>query len=160
MSIAVLPRAIRQHHPVVSQVRVVAVNDAYLCFAVQCAARKLGQLFDRALAPLGLTNGQFSMLSFVVGLDRTTVGDLAQKLAMEHSTVSAAIKTLLGRGLVSTKPDVADKRQRFIYATAEGRSLVTSALPVWLQHHHALSAGLGPEVMRSLLHNLSKISDE
>jgi hypothetical protein len=38
------------------------VRDNCLCLNVQRAARALARLFDEALRPLGLTNGQFSLL--------------------------------------------------------------------------------------------------
>lgn len=160
MATALMPRAIRQHHPAVNRVQVLAVHDAYLCTAVQCAARKLAQHFDRMLAPLKLTNGQFSMLSLIVGMETTTVGDLSGKLAMEHSTVSAAAKTLRRRGLISAEPGKSDKRQQIISATAAGRVLAAMALPIWRHEHHALLAELGPDVMNSFLFNLPRIRTE
>ena len=39
------------------------VYDHCLCFAAQRAARALARRFDEALAPLGLTSGQFSLLT-------------------------------------------------------------------------------------------------
>jgi DNA-binding MarR family transcriptional regulator len=160
MSVTFMPRAIRQHHVQASRVQVLAINDAYLCFAVQSTARRLAQYFDRVLDPLDLTNGQFSMLNFIVGLDKISVGELGRKLAMEHSTVSIALKTLSRRGLIATLPDKADKRQRLVSATAKGRTLLSAALPVWHQHHHALLAGMGPEVMKALLLNLPQVKVE
>src|SRR4051812_44720797 len=38
------------------------VRDTCLCLHVQRAARALARRFDEALRPLGLTNGQFSLM--------------------------------------------------------------------------------------------------
>lgn len=40
----------------------IEVRDACLCLHVQRAARALARRFDEALRPVGLTNGQFSLL--------------------------------------------------------------------------------------------------
>ena len=39
-----------------------AVRDACLCLHVQRAARARARRFDDALRPIGLTNGQFSIM--------------------------------------------------------------------------------------------------
>jgi hypothetical protein len=40
----------------------ILVRDSCLCLHVQRAARALARRFDNALRPLGLTNGQFSLM--------------------------------------------------------------------------------------------------
>lgn len=76
------------------------VRDHCLCLHVQRAARALARHFDDALRPAGLTNGQFSLL---MSLNRPTppgMGDVADLLAMDRTTLTAALKPLERRGLV------------------------------------------------------------
>ena len=55
----------------------VLVRDTCLCLHVQRAARALARRFDEALKPLGLTNGQFSMLVALSGQWRPRLGELS-----------------------------------------------------------------------------------
>ncbi len=114
------------------------VHDRCLCLAAQRAARVLARRFDAAFAPFGLTNGQFSLLNVVSRPDPPLVTDLARILAMDRSTVTAALKPLDRRGLVESRPDPADGRARRVAVTEAGRALLARALPVWLAEHAAL----------------------
>ena len=54
------------------------------------AARLLARRFDRVFAPLGITNGQFSMMVALTGQWRPKLSELAQFLAMDQATMTAA----------------------------------------------------------------------
>ena len=56
------------------------VKDACLCFAAQRAARALARRFDAAFRPLGLTNGQFSLLMALNRPSPPTLSSLAELL--------------------------------------------------------------------------------
>lgn len=118
------------------------VRDRCLCFVAQRAARELARRFDRLLAPVGLTNGQFSMMVATGGMGNPKPGDLARSLAMDHATVTAAIRKLEKRGLVSVGTDADDRRARRLSLTAEGVALVRKAMPLWRAEHTRLDAEL------------------
>ncbi len=111
------------------------VYNHCLCFAAQRAARALARRFDDALAPLGLTSGQFSLL---MSLDRpapSSIGFVAALLAMDRTTLTANLKPLERQRLVKIGIDPADRRARLLTLTQEGRRLLRSALPVWKREH-------------------------
>lgn len=119
------------------------VRDRCLCLHVQRAARRLARRFDVALKPFGLTNGQFSLL---MSLNRPEpaprIADLAPFLAMDRTTLTAALKPLERRGLLRTTPDAKDARSRRLHLTDTGRALLARALPVWRDTHDAVDEGL------------------
>lgn len=121
------------------------IRDKCLCLATQRAARLLARRFDRLFAPLGLTNGQFSMLVALSGQWKPRLGELAEFLAMDSTTVTAAIKTLEKRGLVELKPDDADARVRRPALTDAGRGLVAQAVPLWRAEHALVNAEMAPQ---------------
>ena len=88
------------------------VRDRCLCFRAQRAARALGRRFDAALKPVGLTNGQFSLLMSLNRPDPPRISDLAPFLAMDRTTLTAALKVLERRGLVLQGTDSGDRRSR------------------------------------------------
>ena len=88
------------------------VRDACLCLHVQRAARALARRFDQALKPLGLTNGQFSLLMSLNRPEPPPMGPVAELLAMDRTTLTAALKPLQRRGLVEMEVDPDDRRGR------------------------------------------------
>lgn len=118
------------------------IRDECLCLASQRLARLLARRFDKIFAPLGITNGQFSLMLALSAAWQPRLGELAQFLAMDSTTMTAAIKTLAKRGLVVLTADDLDARARRPGLTAQGHQLVAVALPLWQAEHRAVQAGL------------------
>ena len=121
------------------------VRDSCLCLHVQRAARALARRFDEALRPFGLTNGQFSLLMSLNRPEPPPMGPVASLLAMDRTTLTAALKPLERRGLVEISSDPSDRRSRILILTEEGRELLARAVPVWQRTHKELET-LAPEV--------------
>lgn len=133
------------------------VRDHCLCLHVQRAARALARRFDGALRPLGLTQGQFSLLTSLNRDQPPRLGDVATLLAMDRTTLTANLKPLQRRGLVTVKPDRRDRRSRLLQITAAGRALLAAAAPVWERTHaetERLLTRSGPDVLRAGLREL------
>jgi len=118
------------------------VRDACLCLHVQRAARALARRFDQALAPAGLTNGQFSLLMALNRPAPPPMRAVAAVLGQDRTTLTAALKPLERRGLVVSAPDPADRRSRLLGLTEAGRERLTEALPIWRSEHAAVEAEL------------------
>ncbi|HWK46697.1 MAG TPA: MarR family transcriptional regulator [Stellaceae bacterium] len=119
------------------------VRDTCLCLHVQRAARALARRFDEALRPLGLTNGQFSLLMSLNRPRPPSMGSVASLLAVDRTTLTAALKPLERRGLVEVVADATDRRSRLMTLTPAGRTLLASAVPIWA-HTHGTVEGLLP----------------
>ena len=134
------------------------VRDCCLCLHVQRAARALGRRFDEALRPLGLTNGQFSLMMSLNRPEPPGMSSVASLLAMDRTTLTAALKPLERRGLVEVAADPLDRRSRRLSLTAQGNALLAAAMPVWEQTHRDLESLLkdgDPDRLRSSLLALS-----
>jgi len=134
------------------------VRDNCLCLHTQRAARALARRFDEALRPLDLTNGQFSLLMSLNRPEPPNVGSVATLLAMDRTTLTAALKPLERRGLVKVSVDKEDKRGRRLSLTAAGRTLLAKAFPVWKQTHaetERLLTDCRPDDLRSALRALA-----
>jgi DNA-binding MarR family transcriptional regulator len=118
------------------------IRDRCLCRAAQRAARLLARRFDRLFAPLGLTNGQFSILVALSGPWRPRLGELAEFLAMDSATMTSAARTLAKNGLLVLEADTADARIRRPRLTDRGCEIVASAVPLWRAEHARLEAQL------------------
>ena len=126
------------------------VRDACLCLHVQRAARALARRFDEALRPLGLTQGQFSLLMSLNRPEPPSVGSVAALLAMDRTTLTANLKPLERRGLVKIAVDKEDKRSRRLLITAAGRALLDKAFPLWKRRMRKPS-GCSPASVRDTM---------
>lgn len=119
------------------------VRDTCLCLHAQRAARALARRFDDAFRPLGLTNGQFSLMMALNQPEPPPMGRIAAFLAMDRTTLTAALKPLERRGLVEVRPHPTDRRSRVLVLTPSGRSLLAQAVPIWTETHREVEALLG-----------------
>jgi DNA-binding MarR family transcriptional regulator len=119
------------------------VRDTCLCLHVQRAARALARKFDEALRPLDLTNGQFSLLMSLNRPEPPGMGPVAHLLAMDRTTLTAALKPLEKRGLLETMTDNKDRRLRRMKLTPAGHALLLRAVPIWTSTHAELDTALG-----------------
>jgi DNA-binding MarR family transcriptional regulator len=134
------------------------VRDTCLCLHVQRAARALARRFDEAFRPFDLTSGQFSLMMALNRPEPPTLGIVAALLAMDRTTLTAALKPLERRRLVKVAVDKADRRSRRLSLTAKGRALLAQALPVWMSTHAAVDRALAPhstDELRAALRTLA-----
>jgi DNA-binding MarR family transcriptional regulator len=137
------------------------VAGTCLCLHTQRAARALARLFDQALSPFELTNGQFSLLMALNQPEPPTMGQVAPFLAMDRTSLTAALKPLERRGLVRIEAAEADRRNRLLIITLAGVQTLRAALPVWRMTHAALEAGLPaslPDHLRAGMIAMSRVA--
>ncbi len=118
------------------------VKDTCLCLHAQRAARALARRFDVALKRFDITSGQFSLLMSLNRPEPPTIGSVAGLLAMDRTTLTANLKPLERRGLLTVSVDPGDRRSRRLALTPTGMALLARALPVWTQTHADVEAGL------------------
>ncbi|MFD1625407.1 MarR family winged helix-turn-helix transcriptional regulator [Azospirillum griseum] len=128
----------------------ILVRDACLCLHAQRAARALAKRFDDLFRPLDLTNGQFSLMMALNRPEPPGMAPVAALLAMDRTTLTAALKPLERRGLVAILDNPKDRRGRLLALTADGRALLARALPLWVAEHAAVEAELtDPQGLRA-----------
>jgi DNA-binding MarR family transcriptional regulator len=137
----------------------ILVRDACLCLHTQRAARALARRFDEALRPAGLTSGQFSLMMCLNRPEAPNIGSVASFLAMDRTTLTAALKPLERRGFVEVTVDPADRRSRLIRLTRTGRTCLSQAVPIWERTHRLVESLLqetDPDRLRRDLYALSE----
>ena len=130
------------------------VRDRCLCFYTQRAARTLARRFDNAFLPYGITNQQFSMMMMLNNAGNPRLGAVADFLAMDRTSLTAALKTLEQRGFVVIARDEDDRRSKRISLTAAGGKTLKAAVPVWRSEHDKIESemqGADPNALRAML---------
>jgi len=82
------------------------------------------------------------------------MGPVAALLAMDRTTLTAALKPLERRGLVKVLEYPFDRRSRLLELTREGEHLLAEAIPVWERTHgeveQAIPDGNAEELRKGL----------
>jgi DNA-binding MarR family transcriptional regulator len=101
--------------------------------AVKKAARRISLLYDTLLAPAGLRSTQYGILSELSlrGAALPTVGELAQALVMDRSTLGQNLRPLERERLVTLLTDPKDRRSRLIALTKQGVARLNQARKYW-----------------------------
>jgi DNA-binding MarR family transcriptional regulator len=137
------------------------VRDTCLCLHAQRAARALARRFDAVLRSVGLTNQQFSLLMALNRPEPPLMGPVAELLAMDRTTLTAALKPLERRGLVRVEPSPTDGRARILVLTADGCETLAAAVSIWQETHAEVEerlVALDPDALRTALTLLAGVS--
>ena len=119
----------------------VIARECY-ALALRRAARAVSRRYDEAFRALDLNNGQFSMLSLIAGLGPVRMTTLAERLEMDRTTVTAALKPLVRRGLIGVEVSPSDPRGRDALLTRAGKSVLARAVPIWVGLQAELDANM------------------
>ncbi|MFC8369310.1 MarR family winged helix-turn-helix transcriptional regulator [Streptomyces sp. NPDC057239] len=116
-------------------------------FLVWRLANKWRVAVDRAVAPLGLTHAQYSLVASLHGMQRTGERPSQRRLAdhtgMEALYVSKLARTLEAAGLIDRTRDPRDPRAVQLTLTEQGRTVTRQAIEVVQNLHQQLLEPLG-----------------
>lgn len=127
------------------------VKDTCLCLHAQRAARALARRFDTALKVLGLTNQQFSLMMSLNRPEPPSMAPVANLLAIDRTTLTAALKPLTKRNWITVEADPKDRRGKRLRLTAAGMAVLSAALPIWVDTHRQVESELAsgdPDTLR------------
>jgi DNA-binding MarR family transcriptional regulator len=132
------------------------------CFGLNLkrAARTVGRRYDEALRPIDLNNGQFATLAVIAAFQPVSMQTLAEHMSMDRTTLTAALKPLERRSLVSVRPDDLDRRGRRISLTDGGMKMLREAIPLWKNVQGRITREMGTSglpVFRAQIAQLSRL---
>jgi len=89
---------------------------------------------DAAVAPLGLTHAQYSVLSTLRGVSSAGLypsqRQLADHIGLEPMFISKLVRALEGQGLIERRPDPADSRAVRLTVTQQGTEVADQAVVI------------------------------
>jgi MarR family transcriptional regulator, organic hydroperoxide resistance regulator len=109
-------------HEAATEADVVPVDDR-LGLALAAASRAMGTRCRSSLERLQLTYPQFQVMSVLWEDGSHVIGALAERLALDVSTISPVLKRLEAHGLVIRRRDPRDERRVVVTPTERGMAL-------------------------------------
>ncbi len=126
------------------------------CLALRRATRRVTQIYDAHMKPLGLRITQFAVLGQLAGAGSPSAGPvvlsitaLARRLGLDRSTLGRNVRPLIKAGLVVMEGG-ADRRAHTLALTEAGRALLDKAVPLWRDAQRHVSEKLGRDKTRTL----------
>jgi DNA-binding MarR family transcriptional regulator len=121
-----------------------AVLDSCPCFRARAAARRITRDYDEAFKSLGIKSTQFSLLAIIKGKAPSSITAMAEKLAMERTSLIRTLELMESKGLVSLAEEVY-RRERKISITKKGEEVLEKAIPLWQQMQNKFAQRIGAE---------------
>lgn len=101
--------------------------DDQLCYAIYSAGIAIQRTYKPLLDALGLTYPQYLVLNLLWAEDGQLVGRLANRLALESSTLTPLLQRLEAAGLVNRTRDPTNARQVIVSLKDAGRAMQQKA---------------------------------
>jgi DNA-binding MarR family transcriptional regulator len=121
-----------------------------LCLAARRAARTITREFDQALRPHGLRATQFTLLAALHLAGTKAIGELAEMLSADRTTLTRNLAVAEQRGWVSLRIDPADARSRLAAITPKGSRTLMAAMPIWNATQQRLLQDIGASAAATL----------
>jgi DNA-binding MarR family transcriptional regulator len=113
------------------------------CLRLRKASRRVSQIYDQHLEQFGLTVTQYDVLGHLASFEGISIGELAEKLVMDPTTLTRNLRPLERQGLVAVKPDRRDRRARSLQLTASGRKGFERARSGWVRAQRYIERVIG-----------------
>jgi DNA-binding MarR family transcriptional regulator len=137
--------------------------------ALRRASRRLGQLYDEALAPTGLRGTQVSLLAQIDAMTLPTrrgdapgptLQELASRASLRVSGITHALAPLVRDGLVELMQDSLDARMKHALLTSKGRARLGKAVEHWAVANRHVEKVMGNAKTAKLRELADQISSE
>lgn len=97
--------------------------DSQLCFSIYSASIAIHRVYKPMLDKLGVTYTQYLVLSTLWENDGLTITAIADRLGLEPSTITPAVKRLENAGFLTRQRSTSDERQVQVHLSQKGASL-------------------------------------
>jgi DNA-binding MarR family transcriptional regulator len=140
--------------------------DLRLGYLIHDVSRLRRMMFDRALAPLGITRSQWWVLAFISRKDGLPQTQLANELDVGKVGVGALIDRLESSGFVLRQPDPVDGRVKRVVVTKQARGFLEKLRKETDKFNAQLNRGIDRKALEAtsdallaMKHNLLAMSD-
>src|ERR1700690_3162667 len=137
-----------------------------LGYLIHDVSRLRRMMFDRELAPLGITRSQWWVLAFISRKDGLPQTQLANELDVGKGALGALIDRLETSGFVVRQADPVDRRVKRVYVTKQARGFLEKLRKETDKFNAKLNRGIDRKALEAtsdallaMKHNLLAMSD-
>lgn len=131
--------------------------DRQLCFSIYGADLAINRAYKPILDRLGLTYPQYLVLHALWESDGLTISAIAERLALEPSTITPLVKRLEAAGFLGRARNAADERQVLVTLTDKGRAMREES--ACLGEALLAKAGMSLEELGALNRQIQRLRD-
>jgi DNA-binding MarR family transcriptional regulator len=101
------------------------------CARIRRAARNVTRFYDACLAPVGITDSEFTLLDYLKHQGSMRISRLAEILSMDRTTLGHNLRPLERDGLLEIVRSDEDRRARVVTITAAGLDRIKKGCGFW-----------------------------
>jgi DNA-binding MarR family transcriptional regulator len=116
-----------------------------VCGNLRKTTRVITQFYDQYLQSTGLRSTQCALLRSISLHKNSSVGELAELLLMDQSTVTRNLEILKKHRYITNTPSSHDARIKTIAITPSGEKKLEEALPLWEKAQSEIQKKLGDQ---------------
>lgn len=125
-----------------------------LGYLLKHATLKLTALTDTALEPLGIDSKDFGALRVLAHREVASQLQVAQTLGIDRTTMVALLDVLERKGIITRRPDPADRRRNVVELTEQGLQTYDAAQVAHEKAESAFLTGISPSATGQLRRTL------
>jgi DNA-binding MarR family transcriptional regulator len=131
--------------------------DSQLCFSLYGASIAINRAYKPLLDRLGVTYPQYLVIVVLAEQDHQTIGEIADRLGLEPSTITPLVKRMEQAGLLARRRNPADEREVKVTLSKSGREL--HAKTDCLRNELLKRSGMTMEEMIAFNRQVQKLRD-
>ncbi|MDP1874461.1 MarR family winged helix-turn-helix transcriptional regulator [Phenylobacterium sp.] len=129
----------------------------YFFYLLFQAVRRRDAAFEKALAPLDLSLGQWRAISTVRRFGACAMSDLAAFTAVDRTTLTRSVDQLVRRDLMIRTTPATDRRQVHLTLTDQGQGVYDKAVDQLLVFNRDALAGVEGDRQREISRGLATV---
>jgi len=131
-----------------------------LGFLLTKVSRVVSRMYQKRLAPHGITAPQSGIIAVLGEADELCQTDIGKALNLDKANTSIMLKRMTEQGLVKAKQASDDRRKVLYQLSPKGKKLVAAIAKVDKEVSASLNAALGPRLSQQALKMLNGIYEE
>lgn len=133
--------------------------EHFLPYRLSVLSNRISQaIAERYRDRYGLSVTEWRVIAILGRFPEVSATEVAQRSAMDKVAISRAVRRLLERGLIEREHNHADRRERHLRLSAQGRHIHDRIVPEALEFERSLKTLLSEEENRLLDRLIEKLS--
>jgi MarR family transcriptional regulator, organic hydroperoxide resistance regulator len=132
----------------------------YLAYLLASANRRMHLGLAQSMSSEDVSEEQWRVLQVLSDEQGRSMGELAERVLMNHPALTKNIDRLVSRSLVQRATDAQDNRKVLVYISDIGLELVQRLKVNVDAHHGAVEEAMGPRKVEQLKKLLKQFIDE